>query len=236
MTIIWIVIALLGIGITILGFSDDILPLIIGGIIVFIAAVCCFFFVPVSGYMEVESIHWNWTIDVFTFKEVSKSGRTGRKYSRYQAEEEAKRNIPANANAGTINIETHSGSRTVTDEEWKDSDGRTHKRTHTEYYYYADYLYTVNEWVKTKELSAIGSDKSPYEPERIYDTTAPDELGNHKCGAGHNEYYTVTGIVDEESKTYNISKQDWEKMRESDEFSYKKFRFGKEIWDLQIAQ
>ena len=242
MTIVWIGLIVIGIVLIIGAFTvGDYIPVTDGaaymcvvGVIASLAGIICFFVVPVHGYMEVDSIHWNWSVDIFTYSAVRESDRTGHRYTRSGAEEEARGSIPTGAY--DIHIETHSGSREVVDREWKDENGNTHKETHKEYYYYADYSYTIDKWIKTSEVSVCGRDKNPYEPERPFDTTAPDVLGNQKCGMGHNELYTVTGLVDGEMHTYNISRSDWEHINENDEFGYKKYRFGDTIWDLQIAQ
>lgn len=232
---VWIILMLIFIVAAIILYIMDIhisLPIISASLSV--VMLICFFAVPIKGYMEVESTHWYWSVDIFTYQQVNKSDRTGHKSSRSSAERAAREDIPADAY--NISIDTHSGSETVVDREWKDEQGHTHKETHTEHYYYATYTYTVNQWVKTNEVSSCGRDKNPYEPERPFDTTVPDVLGNQKCGAGHNEEYKVTGYVNEKIVTYNISKSDWEQIRDTDEFGYTKFRFGDEIWDLKLAR
>lgn len=202
-----------------------------GGALLFLIL---FFAIPVKGYMDVESTHWYWSVDILTYQQVNKSDRTGNRSSRSSAERAAREDIPADAY--NISIDTHPDSEIVVDREWKDEQGRTHKDTHTEYYYYATYTYTVNQWVKTSEVSSCGKDKNPYEPERPFDTTAPDVLGNQKCGAGHHEEYKVTGYVDKKIVTYTVSKSDWEQIKDTDEFGYTKFRFGNEIWNLKLAR
>lgn len=242
MTAVWIVIVIIGIiAMVVAPFVEDYIKItnsgtisFISGIVMFITGAICYFAVPITGYMEVDSTHWRWTVDVYTYSAVNKSDKTGHKSSGWMAESAAENAIPDGAY--NINIETHSGSRTVTDSEWKDANGKTHKQTHKEYYYWSTYSYTINEWIKTKEVVATGKDKNPYEPERPYDTVAPDELGNKKCGNGHNEYYTVTGNVEGETKTYDISKSNWEKISDTDEFTYRKYRLGDKIFDLEIAQ
>lgn len=232
---IWIVLMLIFIVAAITLYIVDIhisLPIISASLSIIM--LICFFAVPIKGYMDVESTHWHWSVDIFTYQPVNESGRTGHKSFRSSAERAARENIPTGAY--NININTHSGSKTVVDREWKDERGHTHKDTHTEHYYYATYSYTINQWVKTSDVSTFGRDKNPYEPERPYDTTAPDVLGNKKCGIGHNEEYKVTGYVNGEIITYSISKSDWEKIGDTDEFEYTKFRFGDEIWNLKLAR
>lgn len=242
MTAVWVVIVIVGIiAMVATPFVEDCINItnsgmisFISGLVMFITGVICFFAVPITGYMEVESTHWRWTVDVYTYSAVDKSDRTGHKSSGWMAEKAADNAFPKGAY--NKNIEIREGSRTVTDEEWKDADGKTHKKQHKEYYYWAEYTYTIDEWIKTSEVVSSGNDKEPYEPDRPYDTDAPDELGNMKCPNGHNEYYSVTGNVDGETKTYDVSKSDWEKIGDKDEFAYRKYRFGDEIFDLEIAQ
>ena len=232
---VWIILMIIFIVAAVILYIMDIhisLPIISASLSIIM--LICFFAVPVKGYMEVESTHWYWTVDIFTYKPVNKSGRTGHKSFRSSAERAAERDIPEGAY--NISIDTHSGSKTVVDREWKDEQGHTHKDTHTEHYYYATYSYTIDQWVKTREVSSCGRDKNPYEPERPFDTTAPDVLGNQKCGAGHHEEYKVTGYVNGEIVTYSVSKGDWEQINDTDEFGYTKFRFGDEIWDLKLAR
>lgn len=242
MTAVWIVIIIVGfIAMVVAPFVEDCINItnsgtisFVSGIVIFITGAICYFAVPITGYMEVESTHWRWTVDVYTYSAVNKSKETGRKSTQFSAETAAKELFPDNAY--NRDIEMHSGSKTVTDREWTDEKGNRHKDTHKEYYYYATVKYTVDEWVKTSEVVSSGNDKEPYEPERPYDTTAPDEVGNKKCPDGHNEYYSVTGKVEEEIKTYDISKSDWERISDTDEFTYRKYRLGDEIFDLEIAQ
>lgn len=44
---------------------------IISGVILVIS-VTCFFAIPVKGYMKVESIHWQWTVDIYSYLKHSK--------------------------------------------------------------------------------------------------------------------------------------------------------------------
>lgn len=62
------------------------------------------------------------------------------------------------------------------------------------------------------------------------------KLGDRCYSDGHHEAYYVYGYVNNEYMRYEIPKDKWEVMTEHDEFSYSKFRFGKKIWNLEIAQ
>ena len=179
-------------------------------------SIICFFSIPVKGYMKVESIHWQWTVDVYTYSAVKKSGKTAERYLRYSAENEAYDSIPDGAYDVKITVHEHK------------SDDSSH--------YYAEYSYTIDEWVKTSEASAFGNDRNPHEPDRPYNTDVPDVLGNNKCGYGHTEKYTVTGITDGKKYTYDISKSDWESFYVNAEFGFSKFRFGKELFNVDLAR
>lgn len=193
-----------------------------GGALLFLIL---FFAVPVKGYMDVETTHWYWTVDIMQYKQVSNHKSTGHHDYPEGARNEAKRNIPSDAYSISIMVEPRS-------ETHHDDDGNTWSTT----YYVADYSYIVDRWVKVSEVSSCGNDKEPYEPERPYPSNVDNVLGNCKCAAGHSELYTVTGIVDNENKTYNVDKSDWNEIDNYDEFSYKKYRFGHRIWDLKFAE
>lgn len=213
---IWCIIAVIAAaGIVFAVANDQEIIGMISGVILAISIIC-FFAIPVKGYMKVESIHWQWTVDVYTYFAVKKSGKTGEKYSRCGAENAADESIPDGAYDVKITVHEH------------ESDDSTN--------YYAEYSYTIDEWVKTSEVSAFGNDRNPHEPDRPYDTDVPDVLGNNKCGYGHAEKYTVTGIAVGKTYTYNISKSDWESFYVNAEFGFSKFRFGKELFNVDLAR
>lgn len=155
-------------------------------------------------------------MDVYTYSAVKESGRTTERYSRYSAENEADDSIPDDAYDVKITVHEHI------------LDDSPH--------YYAEYSYTIDEWVKTSEVSAFGNDRNPHEPDRPYNTDVPDVLGNNKCGYGHTEKYTVTGIADGKKYTYDISKSDWKSFYVNAEFGFSKFRFGKELFNVDLAR
>lgn len=229
MTALWLILIAISIVAIIYAIFSKNIPLGIAGGIICLIAVICFFAVPVRGYMDVDSTHWFWTVDVMQFKQINEYGTTGNHSSRSSAYDDAKRHIPSDAYNVSIDVDSHIRTKTHTDQ-----DG--HSYTTHETYYDADYSYWVDRWTKVSEVSVCGRDKEPYEPERPYPTEAPNTIGTFKCSAGHNEHYTVTGVVDGVTQTYDVKKSDWENISDYDEFSYKKFRFGDEIWDLQFAR
>lgn len=230
----WITLTVICLVVIIYGVLETKTFVWISGAIGAIVFITCYFAIPVHGYMEVSSVHWFWTVDIYEFKPCKHYDTTGRCSSQWRAEQAAENAIPRGAY--NIHIDVTRRSETVTDRTWTDNNGHHHEETHTEYYYYGEYTYTIDEWEKSGEANAVGNDKNPHEPERPYPTTAPDILGEHKCGAGHTEEYSVTGYVDGELHTYWLNKSDWEKINENDEFGYSKFRFGDKIWGLEIAQ
>ena len=130
MTAIWIIMFIIGIIIIIFSFTygeyhysktDSFVISLISGIVLTLAGIICFFAVPITGYMEVDSTHWCWTVDVYTYSAVNKSKETGRKSTQFSAETAAKELFPDNAY--NRDIEMHSGSKTVTDREWTDEKG-----------------------------------------------------------------------------------------------------------------
>lgn len=213
---IWLIIAIIAAAGIVFAIANDQEAIGIISIIAAIASLICFFAIPIKGYMKVESIHWQWTVDIYTYSAVNKSGKTNEKGTRRIASAAAEDVIPENAY--NIKIDVCSVSH----------DNGT--------YYYAKYSYTIDEWIKASEVSSFGNDKNPYEPERPYDTEAPDVLGNNKCGYGHTEKYTVTGVVDGKKYTYDISKSDWESFYVNAEFGFNKFRFGKELFNVDLAR
>ena len=38
---------------------------VVSAILIVVSVIVAFICIPVKGYMEVESYHWNWTIDVY---------------------------------------------------------------------------------------------------------------------------------------------------------------------------
>lgn len=193
----------------------------ISGTIGVIISVVCFIFIPIKGYMKVDKTHWYWTINIYTYEAVAKSGETNyRSYSK-DAKNDAEKQIPKDA----YNVNIIVDAKTV-----KNSDNISETR------YIARFTYTIDEWIKTSEVQACGNDKNPYEPERPYGTESDSVIGNKKCQFGHDEIYTVSGYVEDEYLTFDISKDAWLSITDNDEFTYRKFRFGKNLISISIAQ
>lgn len=98
---------------------------IISAVVVAVALIITFICMPIKGYMEVESYHWNWTIDLLEYKQVHESGSVSNHYTRCGAESAARKRIPDDAY--NIDIETHPYTETHHHE-----DQNGHKYTTTE--------------------------------------------------------------------------------------------------------
>lgn len=208
---------------------EDYIPFIIAAVLI-IVSIIIFILIPKKGYMEVESTHWNWTIDLLEYRQVRESGSVSNHYTRGGAENAARSSIPDDAY--NIEVETHSYTKIHHHE-----DQNGNKYTTTEIRYKAEYSYTVDRWEKYTELNSYGNDKSPYEPECDLPTDVErPKIGDLKRQNGHSEEYSATGTVKGETQTVWIPKWAWEKLTENDEFSYKKSVFGKEVQDIEIAE
>lgn len=203
---------------------------IISSVAVVIALIIAFICMPIKGYMEVESYHWNWTIDLLEYRQVNESGSVSNHYTRGGAENAARSRIPDDAY--NIDVETHSYTKTHHHE-----DQNGHKYTTTETRYKAEYSYTVDRWVKYTELNSYGKDKSPYEPECDLpaDVENPN-LGDRKRQYGHGEKYTATGVVNGKETTVIITKDIFDRLTENDEFEYKRHRWNDVAYDIKIAE
>lgn len=63
-----------------------------------------------------------------------------------------------------------------------------------------------------------------------------DPYDNIKSDINCAKEYTVTGIADGNKYTYDISKSDWESLYVNAEFGFSKFRFGKELFNVDLAR
>ena len=203
---------------------------IVSAILIVVSIIVAFVFIPVKGYMEVESYHWNWTIDLFEYRQVHESGSVSNHYTRGGAEDAARSRIPDDAY--NIDVETNSYTKTRHHE---DQDG--HRYTTTEIRYRAEYSYTVDRWVEYSELNSYGNDKSTYEPECDLPTDVENpNLGDRKRQYGHGEKYTATGMVDGKETTVIITKDIFDRLTENDEFEYKRHRWNDVAYDVKIAE
>lgn len=213
-------------------YRDDTVKIIaiISAVAVVVALIIVFICSPIKGYMEVESYHWNWTIDVYEYDAVNKSAWGTEEFtSRWEWFSERtpscydmERSLPVGAYDVHYELKKHhsySSEVTTTD------------------YYRFYYTYTINEWVTLTALSTYGNDKNPYEHECDLPTDVENpNLGDRKRQHGHGEKYTATGIVDGKKTTVIITKYIFDKLTENDEFEYKRHRWNDIAYDIKIAE
>ena len=182
--------------------------------------------IPVKRYMKIKSMHWYWYIDVFEYRSVHEE-RFGTeefdsKYYLFSEREPSNYDWTMTVPEKAYNIRwTLEESGYHDDKQW----------------YRFKYTYNINRFVKVKELCTLGKDKQPYEHECDLPTEIKNpELGDSIRQCGHSEEYKVTGFVDDELITVNIPADTYFNITENDEFEYRKYRFGKEIFDIKIAE
>ena len=93
-------------------YKDDTIKTIaiISSVAVVVALIIAFICMPIKGYMDVESYHWNWTIDLLEYKQVYESGSVSNHYTRGGAESAVRKHIPDDAY--NIYVKTHSYTKT----------------------------------------------------------------------------------------------------------------------------
>ena len=181
--------------------------------------------IPVKRYMKIKSMHWYWTITIYEYMCVTdevwgKEEFTDRYYL-FSEREPSERDLEIVPD-GAFNIHWSL-------EEYGYENG---KET-----YRFKYTYNIKRFVRVNELCTLGKDKQPYEHECDLPTEIKNpELGDRIRQCGHREEYKVTGFVDDELITVNIPAETYFKITEKDEFEYRKYRFGKEIFDIKIAE
>jgi len=199
-------------------------------VVVVIALIVAFICMPVKGYMDVESYHWNWTVDVYEYSAVKKSKWGTEEFTskwdwfseRTPSSYDMERSLPVGAYNVSYELKKHhsySSEDTTTD------------------YYRFYYTYTSNEWIITSKLSTYGNDKNPYEHECDLSTNVENpNLGDMKRQSGHSEEYTATGIVNGKKTTVIITKDIFDRLTDNDEFEYKRHRWNDVAYDIKLAE
>ena len=190
---------------------------------------------PVTDSMHIETVDWQWEVKVYQYVSVPQeldSRNRGYKFdhrSEAESEMDSVKNalIPAEAYDVNVTIKKDSDRRKI-----GEIDGEP-VYTYDDYYYYS-FSYRVNRWEYFNSLYASGTDDKPYEPERPYKEAneIPDwTVGIFSCGLNHEEKYTVTGTSDSKQETFDISKEDWQRIHNTGvkEIWYKKGKFDDHI-------
>ena len=197
-------------------YSDDDIGIGIGiGVAIICILVAVLIFWPSKEHaMDVKSIHWYTTIDIYQYGPIEEEGRTYGWYGfKGSAKEAAQEAIPN----GAYDIEYTF---------YKDENG----------YYTAYYSYTINTWQKTGEAPLMGNDKNPVEAECDLQTDILDpKIGDQKRQNGYSVRYSVTGISDGAQVTFDIPKDIWERLTTNDELNYKTRGSG-DPFEIRIAE
>jgi hypothetical protein len=203
---------------------------VVSAILVVVSIIVAFICIPVKGYMEVDSYHWNWTINVYEYGAVNKSTWGKEEFTskwdwfseRTPSSYDMERSLPSGAYNVSYELKKHHSY--------------SNENTTTVYYRFY-YTYTINEWVPITKLSTYGNDKNPYEHECDLPTDVENpNLGDRKRQYGHEEEYTATGVVNGETTTVIITKDIFDRLTENDEFEYKRHRWNGVAYDIKIAE
>lgn len=197
-------------------------------------------FLPVKDSCEIERINWDWGVQVVHYISVSRE-KDSRKEgyiwgSKFRAQEKAERLqselLPDKAYDISYRIKDVTDRTAV----GKDSQGNTIYSYDTNYYIL--YTYRIDQWDNLNVIHQRGVDFSPHEPERPYPLVSSypkePEIGDKACTDGHSEVYSVTGMVDGEEKTYDISREDFDKLHKTGAkvMYFRHGRFGTEAYDI----
>lgn len=218
--------------------EDHIFPIVIGLIILIIAAIGIVLAIPVQKEMKIESYHWHWSIQLYEYKATTDDawGQTESRLWGGKGTSDEKRAVPGDAYNIHASYEQYDKKKVI-DRTWKDDNGIEHEEYHYEKVYRWHYYYTVNRWVPVSSVDSYGNDKEPYEAECEYPTDVSNpNLGDIKRQHGHSESYTVSGQVEDEWYTYEVNKSVYDNIYVGAEIAYKKYRLGKTIFDVQIYE
>ena len=203
-----------------------------------VIGITMFFTIPVKGFMKIEKYHWQWTIQLFEYQAVSEStwGSTESRWRGGVGSQDQINVVPENAYDITAEYK-HYRNKEVVDRVWYDNDGNKHEETHTERIYKWHYTYKLNKWMSIYTLDSYGIDKNPYKPACDYPTYIHSpKIGDIIREGGHSEKYMVSGTVDDNYVTYEITKDVFDRLNPHDELYYKKYRTSNKIFDVNIAQ
>lgn len=163
-----------------------------------------FFLVPIKGEMRVQRTRWEWDIPLYQY--------TVHEEHRWDYAPEGAYDIkPKRERRGTKKV----GDQEVPNYDWK-------------------FYYKINRWDDHGVVGSMGFDKEPYEHECAYpfEYDAP-AIGDIKRG-GHTETYYSIGIIGDDTVEYKVDKDIWLKLEPEDKITFKKFRFGEKIWDVEF--
>lgn len=182
----------------------------------------CFLGIPVHRTYDVDKTRWETEIKLY-------------KYS--VCHEKQWSFAPSDAYNIQVHPEVHHYEKQKTGS-YKDSNGKLHDTYISTPVYRDRYYYDINRWIGHGELTNSGFDAYPVEAECKWKTESPNELGNIKRQCGHQEYFEIIVNFDGGKKeTFSLEKSEWEKVvdKPNPTIRCKKFRFGLEVWDIQVV-
>lgn len=185
-------------------FSDHRKEIITIILVAFIIFVVLFLAIPVKKEMKIVHLRWNWDIPIQKYTAVSKSSWNYPSKDAYDIKVERKVHHYVRINKVRVPV-------------YKDK-----------------YYYKVNEWKDSYMICNSGYDKNPCERE----CSIPFEIDKPKLGDERRrnvkKTYEVIGESDGNATvTYDITEADWNHLEKSGKISFKKFRFGKHIWNIE---
>ena len=218
--------------------DDDALQLIaLAWAILFALIAIIFCAMPATGSIQIETVNWQWEVKVYQYESVPYEVDSEKRDITYSDKDvaashmdEAKAQmVPADAYDVNVTIKRDTDRKKT----GEDADGNATYRYY-DYYHYI-FTYRLNQWNYFNSVFASGIDAEPHEPERPYPThdaaEGPVELGTKRCSPGHEEKYTVSGMVKNKKQTFDISQADWQRLHDAGikEIWVKKGRFDDHI-------
>lgn len=213
----------------------QIVAIILGCMFVVLLIIFCA--APVKRSMKIETVNWQWEVKVYQYESVPyevDSEKRGITYSDQDVavshmDEVKAQMVPADAYAVNVTIKRDTDKKKT----GENADGNA-TYTYYDYYHYI-FNYRLNQWNYFNSVYASGTDAEPHEPERHFPTHDASEglveLGTKRCSPGHEEKYSVTGIVKDKKQTFDISVSDWQRLHDAGikEIWFEKGRFDDHI-------
>lgn len=206
-----------------------------------VGGLIAFFTVPKHESMKIESVKWDWSVRTMQYISKGEELDSRKKGFEYRHSEDAQtamdfakqQLLPEGAYDVNVAIKSEQKKKKI----GEDSDGNPTYRYYDSYYLY--FTYRVNVWDTFTTIHESGTGTDCHEPNRPYpnysDIKEP-KVGDVGCVPGHQEHYTVTGAYKKGSKTFDISKTDWETIhnKNATQIWFNRKRFHSDIYDVRF--
>ena len=208
-----------------------------------VGALTAFFTVPKHESMKIETVKWDWSIQTVHYISKAKELDSRKEGFEYRSREEAQ-TIMDFAKEKLLPQGAYDVKATVKSEQKKKKIGEDANGNATYMYYdnyYLYFTYRINEWDSLSVIHECGTGTECHEPKRPYpdytDVKEP-KVGDRGCIPGHKEQYTVTGAYKKGSKTFDISRTDWETIHDKKlpEIWFNRKRFRSDIYDIRFER